>query len=864
MSALIRNLRSIWDRFESETGKVGSTGGANTRDVFTTDPDPIEATASIGTPIPADLDTMLHQGGPADMSDTLIYGWFLTSPPLDSAFSQSTTTRGPGFGIIVSDDTNITAYGLGGSNRAGFRHNAERPDWQAIVLDTYVARSRSTTFPRVAVPELSLLTANAANVTSNQHNATNNAEPNFTAITEAGYFVTRLAAAKGGTENTFCDIMRYGTEGIQVIGDSAGATSTLLDIAVADRSGAANAAHAAVRETGQKSYSINSKITIGDSAGGSQSVNFVETNSVVGFETYPLKKRFEYNVTLGRSAFDSAGVPRFRIVTSAPTTGGTTGFKLGTRTGDGTGGSGCVLTIPTLVDVDFNLSNINVDSVGIYGSTFRNLESLKFRTDRNNVHQAYQNDFIGCGPIFSNIDYKNNSHFNTAQRLNTRGYRFPEQQALSRPLPYTSSILLSRQVGYMKPLEWWAADITVDSAVIGNRGLNRLGQIEILDQSLNLLLDSATVVANGLGSVINVGNNHNITRLYVRFANETLGQTSAFDGEFRYKTGPITNNFNFFEFYFHGDSGEYASQLTTSQSTLTGLYFDRGTIGPSGHAINIDSATPNQEFTLQDCTFLNYASTTGNTGREAIINSSGQPIRVLVSGTTNAPSVDSDGIRGRVTIVNNVTTTISGVLGNSEIKVLPTSGSPYSGNTLNDTLSIATETVSADTFVGDGTNYYRYDTYLAFGAIFRVELTAVGTASFSGVLTDGDAASTALADGDKVRVTIRDDADNPTLQLFDEFTVAGTPTSSTINFTIANADFTSAFGTALNGANSKTVTVEKVDARFQFSVASGTEIDFLTYRVGSDTILTTGQTITNDNSSFPLSQVGDRNYKDPA
>ena len=47
MSALVRNLRSIWDRFESETGKVGSTGGANTRDVFTSDPDPIEATASI-------------------------------------------------------------------------------------------------------------------------------------------------------------------------------------------------------------------------------------------------------------------------------------------------------------------------------------------------------------------------------------------------------------------------------------------------------------------------------------------------------------------------------------------------------------------------------------------------------------------------------------------------------------------------------------------------------------------------------------------------------------------------------------------------------------------------------------------------
>lgn len=239
-------------------------------------------------------------------------------------------------------------------------------------------------------------------------------------------------------------------------------------------------------------------------------------------------------------------------------------------------------------------------------------------------------------------------------------------------------------------------------------------------------------------------------------------------------------------------------------------------------------------------------------------NSSGGLVTIDVIGGSIPTVRNTNGSTTRINV--NVQVTISGVLGNSEIKVLPTSGSPYSGNTLNDTLSIATETVSADTNTGDGSlNFISYTNSGGF-----VQINALGTNTFSGVLTDGDAASTALADGDKVRVTIRDDADNSTLQLFDEFEVSGTPSSSTILTKTSFSTFTSAFGTTLNSVNSKTVTVEKVGARFQFSVAANTEIDFLTYRVGSNPILTTGQTITTDNSSFPISQVGDRNYRDPA
>lgn len=253
--------------------------------------------------------------------------------------------------------------------------------------------------------------------------------------------------------------------------------------------------------------------------------------------------------------------------------------------------------------------------------------------------------------------------------------------------------------------------------------------------------------------------------------------------------------------------------------------------------------------------------TAAGNNNACVHNSSGGTVTINVLGGS-IPTVRNS--NGSTTVINvNVTVTVSGLLGNSEIKVLPTAGSPYSGNTLSDFASpIATETVSADTLTGNGsTNYVIYTNSSGF-----VQINAIGTNTFSGVLTDGDAASTALADGDKVRVTIRNDADNPTLQLFDEFEVDGTPapSASAILTKTSFATFTSVFGTTLNSVNSKTVTVEKVDARYQFSVASGTEIDFLTYRVGSNPILTTGQTITSDNSSFPLSQIGDRNYRDPA
>ena len=145
----------------------------------------------------------------------------------------------------------------------------------------------------------------------------------------------------------------------------------------------------------------------------------------------------------------------------------------------------------------------------------------------------------------------------------------------------------------------------------------------------------------------------------------------------------------------------------------------------------------------------------------------------VVDGST-IPSIENTGT-GTVTVVAEVVVTISGILGNSEVQVLD-NPSPYSATSLPapTVTSIATtETVSADTIVGDGTNSVTYSNNGGF-----VQINAAGTSSFSGVLSDGDTTGTALASGDTVRVTVRNNEDNPALQLFDEFEVDGTPSAS--------------------------------------------------------------------------------------
>src|SRR6056300_1170673 len=162
---------------------------------------------------------------------------------------------------------------------------------------------------------------------------------------------------------------------------------------------------------------------------------------------------------------------------------------------------------------------------------------------------------------------------------------------------------------------------------------------------------------------------------------------------------------------------------TTTIGNITGCTFTR-TSGTT-NAIDIGDVGTTTSIDFTGNTLSGYGTQTAGNG---ISSTAGGAIAVnftsnvtltinVVSGST-IPTVEISGT-GTVNIVSSITTTISGLLGNSEIRVLD-NPSPYSATTLpapSITTLASTETVSANTFTGDGTNYFQINTGGAFVTI---------------------------------------------------------------------------------------------------------------------------------------------------
>ena len=305
------------------------------------------------------------------------------------------------------------------------------------------------------------------------------------------------------------------------------------------------------------------------------------------------------------------------------------------------------------------------------------------------------------------------------------------------------------------------------------------------------------------------------------------------------------------------DSGATESLIANNLSLVTDCTFNRSS--GSVNAVFVDNITANATLTWDNNTLTGYGPQTAGNGISSTAGgairlrfTSGTPtITIAVTGqSATIPTVEivNDGGTGTVNITAAVSLDITGLLGNSEVRVY-NNPSRLTGNSTSTEVG-GVETVAAFTDTGDGTNYISYNTG---GANVSIDIT--GTLSGTFVATE-------LANGDTFRVLVRDNADNPTLQLFDEFTVSGTPTTTSITTTTASSGFTSAFGSVINGANAKTVTVEKQKATETFSLSAGA-YDIAILRTASLPVYFLGQSITAD-GSIPVSQVLDRVYKNPA
>lgn len=259
-----------------------------------------------------------------------------------------------------------------------------------------------------------------------------------------------------------------------------------------------------------------------------------------------------------------------------------------------------------------------------------------------------------------------------------------------------------------------------------------------------------------------------------------------------------------------------------------------GTITGTTNEVTYDGHSYGSGYTTGSTGTFSGPSGTSNAVIQCNVDTGAQ-LKVIVQNLPageSPPSIYNTG-NGTVVVEQAIAVTISGILGNSEVSVL-TNPSPYTQNGATPNSLFNQDVVAAVT----GTD---------------IELDTGGGANVTQIIsTTTDFTTIGLLNGDEIRVTQRNN-----LEVFDVFTVLSVSANAIDVTDVATSTIRQ---TDLIDSPGETVTVEKIDASYTFSVPGGTAIDVLVYRVGSLPVYILDKTITADNASFPISQTLDRNY----
>lgn len=357
MTVLVTDTRTSPDGADSTTGWTGSS----TPNLFTTDPNPVELTGSIGMAVSTSTDNLYFTITAADLTDTLVYVWVLANGTMDTLVNG-------GIALQLNDGTDAIGYHLAGSDVAAFRHAEGPVGWQCLLLDTSTLPINATAYAGVV-----------ANLT-------------LTAVTGIGSGFKTLSKALGGASNCFTDILRYGNDGLIITTGTVGAPGVFDEIAIDDRSDTDGKAYGIMRELGAGLYGLQGPLTFGDTVG-TVATYFADTNATLAFEDR------------------SIGLLKYYINIVGNATGSTT-FKLGTKTGTTGGSNGCTISCPAGVGASFDASDIDLQFCLIYGSTLSGFENgITFSIDATNApnHEIFATTFAGNGQIEPGLTiFKNN------------------------------------------------------------------------------------------------------------------------------------------------------------------------------------------------------------------------------------------------------------------------------------------------------------------------------------------------------------------------------------------------------------------------------------------------------------------------
>lgn len=371
MTVAISDARTIVHEFDSTTGLSSPVGG-EALVVFTADPNPIEAGASVGMAVSTETADIVATITAVDQSaGVLVYVWVLANGTMDTQANGGTQA-------IIGDGTNTIGYHVAGSDKASFRYNDGQVGWQCLLIDTG-SLPATTTAHRGTAGSITL-----------------------TALTEYGAGYKTLSKALGGASNCFTDIVRYGNGGIIITaGASGGTEGKFSEIATADSSNANQAAYGGVHELAAGAFGVQIGLTFGDNAG-TAATYFADQDVSVIFEDRGI------------------GTDKYFIKVAGNATGSTT-FKLGLKSGTDGGTNGVSLICPTGVGASFDASDADLQFCLMYGGTLSGYDQgVTFSSDATNApnHEVYDYTFSGCSQIDPGlVPFKNNTIADTTDSL---------------------------------------------------------------------------------------------------------------------------------------------------------------------------------------------------------------------------------------------------------------------------------------------------------------------------------------------------------------------------------------------------------------------------------------------------------------
>lgn len=259
-----------------------------------------------------------------------------------------------GIGIIIGDGTNTRAYYVGGYGTKALTSGG----WQCYILN---GDNLPTQFDQIA----------------------GGAQPNLSALTQAGFRFSNPTKAVGGARNCYASICRVGT-GLVVGGGTSGDPGKFSEIYAADLS-TANA-FGVIEELGTGLYGVQGRLTFGSNSANSY---FEDKNAIVYFHDFLVgASYYEFN-TIGSASHTNV-------------------FNLGTKVGSGEdaiGAEGC-----SILDggAGFKVALGNDISNGIYGSQF---VGAKAGVLCGNDSEVISSRFEGCGKVLAGTSFVRKSEF---------------------------------------------------------------------------------------------------------------------------------------------------------------------------------------------------------------------------------------------------------------------------------------------------------------------------------------------------------------------------------------------------------------------------------------------------------------------